>query len=129
MVSPIMATFRSTLRDLTEHNTCLAEIRYIPIVLEAYNPELKWETTKSWNYGIDLSFLENRFTFSADFYTRKTENLLATVPMPAGTNFDKLMLQNVGNVDSKGLELSVTGHIINTKNWSWTASAMLHGKK
>lgn len=90
---------------------------------EAYNPELKWETTKSWNYGIDLSFLENRFTFSADFYTRKTENLLATVPMPAGTNFDKLMLQNVGNVDSKGLELSVTGHIINTKNWSWTASA------
>lgn len=90
---------------------------------EAYNPELKWETTKSWNYGIDLAFLENRFTFSADFYTRKTENLLATVPMPAGTNFDKLMLQNVGNVDSKGLELSVTGHIINTKNWSWTASA------
>ena len=85
---------------------------------EAYNPELKWETTKSWNYGIDLAFLENRFTFSADFYTRKTENLLATVPMPAGTNFDKLMLQNVGNVDSKGLELSVTGHIINTKNWS-----------
>lgn len=82
---------------------------------EAYNPELKWETTKSWNYGIDLAFLENRFTFSADFYTRKTENLLATVPMPAGTNFDKLMLQNVGNVDSKGLELSVTGHIINTK--------------
>ena len=52
---------------------------------EAYNPELKWETTKSWNYGIDLAFLENRFTFSADFYTRKTENLLATVPMPAGT--------------------------------------------
>lgn len=38
---------------------------------EAYNPELKWETTKSWNYGIDLAFLENRFTFSADFYTER----------------------------------------------------------
>lgn len=96
---------------------------------EAYNPELKWETTKSWNYGIDLAFLENRFTFSADFYTRKTENLLATVPMPAGTNFDKLMLQNVGNVDSKGLELSVTGHIINTKIGHGRQVPMLHGKK
>lgn len=96
---------------------------------EAYNPELKWETTKSWNYGIDLAFLENRFTFSADFYTRKTENLLATVPMPAGTNFDKLMLQNVGNVDSKGLELSVTGHIINTKIGHGRQVSMLHGKK
>lgn len=90
---------------------------------EAYNPDLKWETTKSWNYGIDLAFFENRFTFSADYYTRKTENLLATVPVPAGTNFDKLMLENVGNVDSKGLELSVTGHIIDNKDWSWTVSA------
>lgn len=128
MVSPIMATFRSTLR--------LDGAQYLfggnPIYTyhpEAYNPELKWETTKSWNYGIDLAFLENRFTFSADFYTRKTENLLATVPMPAGTNFDKLMLQNVGNVDSKGLELSVTGHIINTKIGHGRQVSMLHGKK
>ena len=90
---------------------------------EAYNPDLKWETTKSWNYGIDIALLENRFTFSADFYTRKTENLLATVPVPAGTNFDKLMLENVGNVDSKGLELALTAHIISNKDWNWDVTA------
>ena len=90
---------------------------------EAYNPELKWETTKSWNYGFDLSLLNNRFTFSADYYTRKTENLLATVPVPAGTNFDKAMLENVGNVDSKGLELAVTAHVVDTKDWSWNVTA------
>jgi len=90
---------------------------------EAYNPDLKWETTKSWNYGLDLALLNNRFTFAADFYTRKTENLLATVPVPAGTNFDKLMLQNVGNVDSKGVELALTAHIIEGKDWSWSATA------
>ncbi len=84
---------------------------------------MKWETTKSWNYGIDLALLENRFTFSADFYTRKTENLLATVPVPAGTNFDKLMLENVGNVDSKGLELALTAHLIDNKDWSWNVTA------
>lgn len=90
---------------------------------EAYNPDLKWETTKSWNYGFDLSLLNNRFTLSADYYTRKTENLLATVPVPAGTNFDKLMLENVGNVDSKGLELAVTAHVVDTKDWSWNVTA------
>lgn len=90
---------------------------------EAYNPDLKWETTKSWNYGIDLALLQNRITFTADFYTRNTENLLATVPVPAGTNFDKLMLQNVGNVDSKGIELALTAHVIDTKDWSWSLTA------
>lgn len=90
---------------------------------EAYNPDLKWETTKSWNFGLDLALLENRFTFSADFYTRKTENLLATVPVPAGTNFDKLMLENVGNVSSCGLELALTAHLIGTRDWTWDVTA------
>ena len=90
---------------------------------EAYNPNLKWETTKSWNVGIDLAFLSNRFTFSADFYTRKTEDLLATVPVAAGVNFDRQMLTNVGNVDSKGVELAISANIIDTKDWSWTATA------
>ncbi|MCM1348207.1 MAG: TonB-dependent receptor [Firmicutes bacterium] len=90
---------------------------------EAYNPDLKWETTKSWNYGVDLAFLNNRFTLSADFYTRKTENLLATVPVPAGTNFNKLMLQNVGNVNSSGVEIAANAHLIDTKDWSWSVSA------
>lgn len=90
---------------------------------EAYNPNLKWETTRSWNFGLDLAFLTNRFTFSADYYTRKTEDLLATVPVAAGVNFDRQMLTNVGNVDSKGVELALTANIIDTKDWTWTATA------
>ncbi len=90
---------------------------------EAYNPDLKWETTKSWNFGIDLAFLDGRFTFSADYYTRKTENLLATVPVPAGTNFDKQMLENVGNVNSQGVELALTANLVSTKDWSWNVTA------
>lgn len=90
---------------------------------EAYNPDLKWETTDSWNVGLDLSVLNHRLGFTADFYTRKTKNLLATVPVPAGTNFDKLMLENVGNVDSKGIELGLTARIITTKDWEWSLTA------
>jgi iron complex outermembrane receptor protein len=90
---------------------------------EAYNPDLKWETTKSWNFGIDFGFLNNRISGTVDYYTRKTEDLLATVPMPAGVNFDKTMLTNVGNVDSKGVEIALNANIIDNKDWSWTVTA------
>lgn len=89
----------------------------------AYNSSLKWETTKAWNVGADFGFLDDRLTASVDFYTRKTEDLLATVPVAAGTNFNKEMLSNVGNISSKGVEISVNATPIQTENWTWDISA------
>lgn len=89
---------------------------------QAYNDNLKWETTKSWNFGLDFAFLTNRISGTFDFFTRKTEDLLATVPVPAGINFDKAMLMNVGNVSSKGVELALNATIIDTPDWQWTAT-------
>ena len=97
--------------------------RWIPIYTpQAYNPNLKWETTKSWNFGLDFGFLNNRINGSVDYYTRRTEDLLATVPVPAGINFDKTMLSNVGNVSSKGVEISLNATIIDTSDWQWNAA-------
>ena len=87
-----------------------------------YNPDLVWETTKAFNVGVDLGFLNNRFTASIDYYYRKTKDLLATVPVAAGTNFGKEMLKNVGNINSQGLEFSFNANIISTKNWQWVLS-------
>ncbi|MBQ8116391.1 MAG: TonB-dependent receptor [Prevotella sp.] len=87
-----------------------------------YNADLVWETTKAFNVGIDLGFLNNRFTASVDYYYRKTSDLLATVPISAGTNFGKEILKNVGNIDSQGLEFSFNANIISTKNWQWVLS-------
>lgn len=89
---------------------------------EEYNDKLKWETTKSWNYGLDISFLNNRITASADYYVRKTEDLLAKVPVPAGTNFAREMLMNVGNVSSKGVEFSINANLITNRDWTWSAT-------
>lgn len=89
---------------------------------QAYNSDLRWETTKSWNFGLDFGFLNNRFSGSVDYFTRKTHDLLANVPIPAGINFDKMMLTNVGNVDSKGVEITLNANIIESRDWSWTAS-------
>ena len=89
---------------------------------EAYVSDLKWETTKAWNFGFDIGFLKDRISASFDYYTRRTEDLLATVSSPAGTNFDKSILTNVGNVDSKGIEVTLNATPIQTKNWNWDLS-------
>lgn len=89
---------------------------------EAYVSDLKWETTTSWNFGLDFEFLNGRIGGAIDFYTRKTKDLLASVPTAAGTNFSKTILTNVGNVDSKGIEISLNATPIQTKDWEWNLS-------
>lgn len=89
---------------------------------EAYVSDLKWETTTSWNFGLDFGFLDGRIGGAIDFYTRKTKDLLASVPTAAGTNFSKTILTNVGNVDSKGIEVSLNATPIQAKDWEWNLS-------
>ena len=89
---------------------------------EAYVSDLKWETTTSWNFGVDFGFLNNRISGSLDYYTRQTKDLLATVPSAAGTNFAKSILTNVGNVDSEGIEFTLSATPIQTKDWEWNLS-------
>ncbi len=89
---------------------------------EAYVSNLKWETTTSYNVGVDFGFLKDRITGSFDYYTRKTKDLLATVPSPAGANFNKQITTNVGNVNSHGFEVSLNATPIKAKDYSWDVS-------
>ena len=93
---------------------------YLP---SEYVSDLKWETTKSWNAGFDFGFLNDRITGSVDYYTRKTEDLLATVPAAAGTNFKKTITTNVGNMESYGVEASLNIVPVQTKDWTWEIGA------
>lgn len=87
----------------------------------AFYPGRTWEQTATTNLGLDYGFLGNRITGSLDLYYRTTSHLLATINEPAGTNFSNQIVANVGNMQDKGAELSVTGKIIDNKNVSWTA--------
>ncbi len=88
----------------------------------AYNNDLKWETTKAWNLGFDFGFFNDRITGSLDYYHRKTKDLLAVVPVAAGTNFNKQMLSNVGNITSQGVEISLSATPVKTTDWQWDVS-------
>lgn len=84
-----------------------------------YNRDLRWETTKAFNYGLDFSFWKGRVSGSMEYYTRKTNDLLANVPVAAGTNFDQNATINVGNVESRGLEFQLNTVPIQTDNLRW----------
>ena len=86
---------------------------------DAYNPNLKWEETTTYNVGYDISILNNRFSASLDYYYRETNDLINVTPIPAGTNFRNKVLQNIGSLNNKGVELMLNGRLIDNKDLSW----------
>ena len=88
----------------------------------AYYPGRTWEQTATSNIGLDYGFLSDRITGTIDYYYRKTKNLLVLIDQPAGSNFGNQIVGNVGNLQDNGLELGITGRIIDTKSISWTAN-------
>ena len=90
---------------------------------DAYNQNLKWETTTTSNVGIDVSFFRNRLTASVDYYYRKTTDLINTASVSAGSNFRNQVTSNIGSLENKGVEVAMTVRPIQTKDWQWEVSA------
>jgi TonB-linked SusC/RagA family outer membrane protein len=90
-----------------------------------FDAGLKWETTTSYNIGLDFGFKNDRFSGSVDVYQKDTKDLLATVPVPAGTNFTNEILTNVGAMQNRGIEVSLNTGLIATKNMrlDWSVNA------
>lgn len=86
------------------------------------NSKLKWESTASYNFGIDLGLWRDRVSIVFDAYYKKTSDLLLIVPMGFSAGVTS-QLQNVGNVVNKGVEFAVNGTILQRKNLSWNVSA------
>ncbi|MFM8595491.1 MAG: SusC/RagA family TonB-linked outer membrane protein [Flavobacteriales bacterium] len=90
-----------------------------------FDAGLKWETTTSYNLGLDFGFKNDRFSGSVDVYQKDTKDLLATVPVPAGTNFTNEILTNVGAMQNRGIEVALNTGLIATKDMrlDWTINA------
>ncbi len=86
---------------------------------DAYNEDLKWETTTTYNAGLDFSFFKNRLSGSVDAYYRKTTDLINTAYVSAGSNFRNQVLSNIGSLENKGVEVMLTVRPVVTKDWLW----------
>lgn len=88
-----------------------------------YNPNLKWETTTTWNAGIDYGFLDNRINGAIDVYYRKTTDLLnEETPVAAGTSVAERLPQNIGSMTNKGIEFSINARPIVSKDLQWVVN-------
>ena len=85
-----------------------------------YDPDIKWETTTTYNAGIDFGFLNNRIYGSIDYYKRHTKDLLNTINVIAGTNYAPVLTTNIGAMDNQGAEFSINFVPISTKDWNWS---------
>lgn len=85
----------------------------------AYDPDLRWETTTTYNAGLDYGFFDGRIYGGIDVYYKKTKDLLSTVDIPSGTNFNNRLLTNVGNMDVRGAEVNLNFSVIKGENANW----------
>jgi iron complex outermembrane receptor protein len=89
----------------------------------AVNPDIKWESTASWNVGADFGFFNQRISGSIDWYVKKTSDLIFSTPIVAGTNMSNFLTQNIGSMRNTGIELSLSAQIMRGDRHSlgWTA--------
>ncbi|MBZ4189166.1 SusC/RagA family TonB-linked outer membrane protein [Niabella beijingensis] len=85
------------------------------------NPDITWERQKQSNIGVDMSLLKSRLNITADFYSINNDNLLLDRSLATTVGYTKEW-QNVGRVNNKGMEFSVTGNVVRTSDWNWTLS-------
>jgi TonB-dependent starch-binding outer membrane protein SusC len=87
----------------------------------APNPDLKWETTRQYNMGLDLGWLDNRITAAIDAYHSDTDDLLLSVPLPTTSGYSS-QLQNIGSVRNRGVEVSLSTVNIERGDFSWRST-------
>lgn len=85
-----------------------------------YRPDLKWETTSTYNVGLDWGIMDQRLSGSVDWYYRKTTDLLNYAPLSSMTGYKNQAWQNIGSLKNTGVEAAITWRAIQTKDWFWT---------
>ena len=95
----------------------------VPVTALGYNADLKWETTTTWNAGIDYGFLGGRITGGIDVYYRQTKDLINYIPVSALSNLKNYLTTNIGNLENTGVEFEINTIPVETRDWNWRLGA------
>ncbi|KEO75309.1 SusC/RagA family TonB-linked outer membrane protein [Anditalea andensis] len=90
---------------------------------EGYDRNIRWEETETWNAGLDYEFLNGKVFGAVDYYYKRTNDLLAIIPVPAGTNLTNQLFTNVGNIENYGFEFAVNYNILRNTEMNWDIGA------
>lgn len=108
-------------QNLNERYPINGQLLY-PVNPGKYNSDLKWESTHTWNVGIDFAFLNNRINGSIEWYQRKTKDLLLEATYPAGSNLSNSGFINAGDLKNTGIEFNITARPVQTGDFTWTTA-------
>lgn len=90
-------------------------------IQQAPNPDLKWETTASFNAGLEIALFDNRLSLDIDYYLDKSKDLIAYKDVSSVSGFSGKYV-NYANVTNQGLDVALSGTILKSKDWNWTAA-------
>lgn len=89
-----------------------------PVTPQSYDPAIRWETTMTYDLGLDFGFFKDRLSGSIDAYIRDTKDLLNSVQVPMGSTFGNKLMTNIGSIRNMGLEFAINGVPVQTTDWS-----------
>jgi iron complex outermembrane receptor protein len=92
----------------------------VPMTALGYNADLKWESTTTYNVGLDFGFFNDRLTGSVEWYKRDTKDLLSNIQVPALSNLINYLDSNIASLTNQGVEVELNGILISNKDVSWT---------
>ncbi|UYZ64007.1 TonB-dependent receptor [Hymenobacter weizhouensis] len=95
---------------------------YFTLRPAGYDANLKWEETTTYNAGLDFGLLDNRLTGSVDVYYRQTRDLLAVIPVAAGSNLTDRLVTNIGDLENRGVELALNFQAMRTNVLDWSVN-------
>ena len=94
-----------------------------PVAALGYSADLKWETTTTYNAGVDFGFWKDRLTVSLDAYKRDTKDILNFIPVPGLSNLTNYLNTNIGSMTNLGFEIDANAILVETQDVSWTVGA------
>jgi TonB-dependent starch-binding outer membrane protein SusC len=86
---------------------------------DAYDVNIRWEETSTLNAGLDFGLFQNIISGSIDVYKKVSDDLIATIPIPVGTNFTSFLTTNIGRMENKGIEFGINAEIFSRENLQW----------
>ena len=91
-----------------------------PIAALGYSADLRWETTTTYNVGMDFGFWNDRLTAAVDVYKRDTRDILNYIPVPALSNLTNYLNTNIGSMTNQGVEVDLNAILVETRDASWS---------
>ena len=119
-----IGTYKS-LATVSQSNTIIGDALHVVSYLDNMpNPDLKWEKTGQWDLGFELGLFNNRLNFDISYYYKYTSDLLLDRPCPESTGYSSI-IDNIGAVSNRGVDILVTAYPIQTHDFQWTSTLNL----